>query len=108
MKLKLSNGMTYGIDNQGNRVCTGSGMGRTNLLPFQFMGTNAVPIKLQMERLKWVDYDYDSAGCYWGRSNNDHIYCAWKDNVQVFVRTINRAAAKKAVRDLLSAATFYR
>ena len=32
-KLKLSNGMDYGLDSNGNKVCRGARMGRANKLP---------------------------------------------------------------------------
>ena len=108
MKLTLPNGATYGIDSHGNRVCTGSRPHRCNYLPFQYMGTNAEPIKLQMERLKWVDYDYDQGGAYWGRTDGDFIFCAWKDDAQVFVRATRRNQAKQLVREHFPKAKFYR
>ncbi len=115
MKLHLPNGATYGIDSNGNRICTGSQAGRRNLLPFQFMGTNAEPIKLQMERLRWVSYDYDMGGAYWGRTKGDFIFCAWKDasdsiknDARVFVRATSRKMAKRLVREHFPKAKFYR
>jgi len=104
MKLHLSNGATYGIDSHGNRVCTGSQMGRRNILPPDV----TAPIKLQMERLKWVGYDYDQGGAYWGRTNGDFIFCAWKDDAQVFVQAKNRTQAKQLVREHFPKAKFYR
>ena len=108
MKLTLASGMDYGYDNQGNKICRGAQMGRCNRLPLQFMGTNAEPVKLQMERLRWVCYDYDTGGAYWGRSNGDFIFCAWKDNAKVFVRANTRNQAKQLVREHFPKAKFYR
>lgn len=96
--------MDYGIDGQGNKICRGAQMGRCDIRPENV----TAPIKLQMERLKWVDYDYDSAGCYWGRSNGDFIFCAWKDNTKVFVRAKSRNQAKQLVREQFPKAKFYR
>jgi len=93
MKLILSNGSSP----------RGAQMGRRNILPNDI---NA-PIKLRMERLKWVDGDYDQWGAYWGRSETD-VYCAWNEEVQVFVRATIRSSAKLSVRDILPNATFYR
>lgn len=117
MKLQLPSGATYGTDSNGNRVCTGSRMGRSNILPFQFMGTNAEPIKLQMERLKWVDGDYDQKGAYWGGGNGDSVYCAYAYvyppvdmdfSAVVFVRAKSRKVAKRLVREHFPKAKFYR
>ena len=94
MKLKLTNACSS----------RGADMGRPNLLPDD---CNAA-IKLHLERLKWVDGDYDEKGCYWGRNYGDFIYCGWADGVQVFVRAISHFAAKTAVRVILPAAKFYR
>lgn len=116
MKLLLPSGSTYGYDNQNKRVCTGSMMGRSNILPFQHMGSNAAPIKLHMERLQWVDGDYDQKGAYWGRTKGDYIYAAYAyvfppvdmDFVAlVFVRAKTRSEAKRLVREHLPNAKFY-
>jgi hypothetical protein len=87
----------------------GAQMGRPNTLPFQYMGTNALPIKLQMERLQWVDGDYDQNGCYWGYTNGTDIYCAWNSEAeaQVFVRASNRQNAKELVREHFPKARFF-
>jgi hypothetical protein len=82
----------------------GADMGRRSVLP-----ANAQePIKLQMERLRWVSYDYDQGGAYWGWRLGDFIYCAHADNVQIFVRARTRDWAKALVRERLPKATFYR
>lgn len=94
MKLQLSSGIDYGIGANGEKICRGAKMGRPNILPPDL---NA-PIKLRMEKLKWVDGDYDIAGCYWGGGSGDFIYCAWADNVQIFVRAKSRKEAKELVR----------
>ena len=104
MKLQLSNGMDYGIGNNGEKICRGSKMGRPNILPAD---CNA-PIKLRLEKLKWVDHDYDIAGCYWGGGSGDFIYCAWISTIQIFVRAENREAAKQLVKEKLSNVTFFR
>lgn len=108
-KLKLSSGTTYCYGNQGERICTGSQMGRRNLLP----DDRAVAVKLRMERLKWIDGDYDQWGAYWGQNGCNHIYCAWhdqsqEDRIEVFVRAVNRKDAKEQVRESLPNAIFCR
>src|ERR1035441_2568759 len=58
-----------------SKACSsrGADMGRPNRLPSDILA----PIKLRMERLKWVDGDYDAGGSYWGGGSGDFIYCAW-------------------------------
>ena len=80
----------------------GAQMGRCNELPAD---VNA-PIKLQMVKLKWVDGDFDEFGAYWGNSG-DNIYCAFTDNVKIFVRAKSRLGAKSMVRNLVPNARFY-
>lgn len=93
----------------------GADMGRPNLLPLDILS----PVKLHLERLKWVDQDYDQGGAYFGGGLGDFIYCAWGTPlneisgnpfppVQIFVRAKTRVEAKQAVREILSNATFYR
>jgi hypothetical protein len=104
MKLQLSNGMDYGIDANGKKICRGAKMGRPNILPTD---CNA-PIKLRMERLKWIDHDYDIAGCYWGFNGCTDVYCAWADNVRIFVRALGRVEAKERVWELVPNARFFK
>ena len=97
-----------------SKACSsrGADMGRPNRLPSNILA----PIKLRMERLKWVDQDYDAGGAYFGGGNGDYIYCAWcvpetshpLPLVQIFVRVKNRRDARVAVRDILPHATFFR
>lgn len=104
-RLKLPSGLTYGYDSNNQRVCTGTQMGRRDILP---EGERDFPIKLRMERLRFVDGDYDKWGAYWGSGNP--IFCAWNDceQVMVFVRAQNRKQAKQLVRKELPQAKFYR
>jgi hypothetical protein len=93
MKLKLAKAYSqYGAD-----------MGRRNVLP----DDRKAAIKLHLERLKWVDGDYDQGGAYWGGGSNDFIYCAYTDGVQYFVRASNRIAAKELVRVYFTTAKFF-
>jgi hypothetical protein len=114
MKLKLESGTTYFTDDNGKKVCTGSQMGRPNILPMVVMGTNAAPVKLHLERLQWVDGCYDQGGAYWGRPNSGkNVYCAWGKYgsndllVQCFVWALTRQDAKREVRDHIPRATFF-
>lgn len=113
-KLELSHGATYGHDSAGNRVCTGSQMWRRNVLPPE---DHRDGLKVRLERLKWVDVDYDAWGCYWGGGpsrQGNHIYCAHNQNTKanspllVFVRATTRNEAKSKVRESLPNARFYR
>ncbi len=102
--LKLESGATYGYDAQGNRICTGSRMGRRDKLPL----VRSAPCKLRIKALKWVDGDYDQSGAYWGYTPGDTIYCAWNaDGVQVFIRAKSLAEALNAVCEAIPGATFY-
>ncbi len=94
MKLVLSSGSSkYGAQ-----------MGRGDTLPENLNE----PIKLRLERLRWVSYDYDQFGAYWGHTPNEFIYCAFTDGYRMFVRANNRDKAKRLVRETLSQAKFYR
>jgi hypothetical protein len=105
MKLILSDGMDYGIDNQGNKICRGAMMGRHNILPLDKM----LPIKLRMEKLQMVYYDYDTKGAYWGHTPGTAIYCAHSTSkVMIFVRATSRIDAKNQVKEKLPNATFFR
>lgn len=104
--LKLPSGVTGFFNDSNEWVATGSQMGRRNELPED---TNE-PVKLRMERLQFVDGDYDKWGAYWGANGCNHVYCAWGDGektqVRVFVRSITRDEAKILIREILPNATF--
>ena len=102
MKPWETDGATYGYDGAGKRICTGSKMGRPTILPDDPKKT----ITLRMERLRFIDGCYDKGGAYWGAPAN--LYCAYAEEVQVFVRANSRFEAKKLVRDQIPGAHFYR
>ena len=83
----------------------GASMGRLTRLP---QDVNA-PIKLHMEKLNWIDLDYDKSGAYWGYTPETNMYCAWSEfePVQVFVRASSRRDAKCLVRQLVTSARFF-
>lgn len=90
----------------------GAPMGRSTRLPVD----PSQPIKLRMERLRWVDHDYDQGGAYWGGGMGDHVYWATdtpdgsvftEKEVDVFVRAKSRSEAKAKIREQLPAARFY-
>jgi hypothetical protein len=96
-----------------SRSCKfGAPMGQSNQLPENV----SAPIKLQMEKLKWIDNDYICDGTYFGGGNGDNIYCAYAYvyspidldfAVKIFVRAENRNEAKEEVRNLVPNARFY-
>jgi hypothetical protein len=106
MKLQLEDGMDYGYDDKGNKICRGARMGRMSILP----DNKEASVKLRMEKLKWSCGDYDQGGAYWGRSGYDSIYCAWlpNSNIKIFVRASNREQAKNLVIEDLPNATFFK
>lgn len=119
MKLKLSNGLDYGEDANGKRVCRGALMGRPDSIPDCVRHIPSV--KLHLVRLKMYDGDcYDAGGCYWGSGNGTtHMYCAYANVVnpatgnffpflQIFVRANSRTHAKAFVQEKLSNAKFFR
>lgn len=103
--LKLPSGATYGFDRDGKRVCTGSQMGRRNEIPADYMGE-----RLRLQRLPFVDWDYDRWGAYWGAPAN--VWCVWGESqteqVRVFVRANSRAETKQKVKAVIPKARFYR
>jgi hypothetical protein len=101
-RLTLPSGMNYGYDLLGQRICIGAQMGRRTILP----DDRTAPIKIQLEKVPFVDGAYDRWGAYWGAPNN--LYCAWTETVQVFVRANDREQAKTEVRETLPNARFYR
>lgn len=87
----------------------GAQMGRRNVIPALAAGRRN-QVKLHLTRLRWVDYDYDQFGAYWGGGSGDYVYCAEGTGVLIFIRACNRKAAKARVREALSSieVKFYR
>lgn len=107
-----SDGSTGFIDNNGQRVCTGSKMGRSDCIPGDF---NTVK-KLWLVRVPMSSCGcYDKGGAYWGCTDYRHgvfpLYCAWGDSdteqAEVFFRAKNRADAKEQARAAFPNASFY-
>lgn len=98
-------GTTGFIKEDGTRQCTGSIMGRRSVLP----SDPAKPIKLKMERLRFVDGCYDKGGAYWGAPEN--VWCAYGEDeeheVVVTCRAASREEAKKKVRESIPGARFF-
>lgn len=68
------------------------------------------PIMMYVQRVKFVNGDYDLGGAYWGSSPRDLLFCAWAedDEARVFVRAENRNAAKLRVKEHFPNAKFFR
>lgn len=118
----LRDGATYFVNEHGEKICTGSQMGRRDTLP-ETREARALPCKLRLVRLRWVSGDYDTGGAYWGATRAashsrklgkplSHIFRAVGDvgeeRAEIFVRAATRGQARAAVRAKLPAARFYR
>jgi hypothetical protein len=87
----------------------GAPMGRSNHIPED----SETAGKLHLEKLKWIDGDYDQGGAYWGRSDVDgDIYWAYgetkTEQIDVFVRAHNRTEAKEEILNYIPKAIFYK
>lgn len=101
MKLSLPSGATYGIGPDGQRICTGSQMGRRDVLP-----ASTHP-KLRLQRLPFVDGCYDRWGAHWGSPAN--VWLAWdSEGTQLFRRGNSRDEVKATIKSAYPMATFYR
>lgn len=71
----------------------GAQMGRRNII--------GEPQKLHLQRIDYVDGDYDAGGAYWG-SGGGPLYCAFsKDETTIiFVRASSRKNALLKVQEL--------
>ena len=62
------------------------------------------PQKLYLQKLKFIDGDYDTGGAYWGSGGyGEHahsMYCAFSkdETVMIFMRARNRAHAATVVK----------
>lgn len=99
-----ADGTTYFRNEAGERVCTGSMMGRRDVLP----DNRKAAIKLHLRHVPFVDGCYDQGGAYWG--GPDNLWCAWADGVVIYVRDPDwdREAVKAEIREVLPNARFYR
>lgn len=83
----------------------GAQMGRCNQVPCDYAGE-----KLRLQRLPFVDGDYDRWGAYWGAPAN--IWCAWGESateqVRIFMRADSRERAKHLICHCYPKVRFYR
>jgi hypothetical protein len=58
------------------------------------------PMMMYLQRIKFIDGDYDLGGAYWGGHPSAQLWCGWAENIdaRAFVRAKNRESAKEAVR----------
>jgi hypothetical protein len=98
MKTKLSNACNQ----------YGASLGRRNSIPDDINTAS----KLYLEKLEWVDGDYDRGGCYWGNIGKDNVYRATGETetevIEIFVRASDRDGAKQQVREVFKEAKFFR
>jgi hypothetical protein len=110
MPKELENGMRYGYDANGDRICTGAGMGRRNTVTEPDFPVRFHLVKMRMS----AGGDYDQGGAYWGCGNHQigWMFHAWGDaeefEQEVFIRALNRTEAKAEVLKLFPNAKFYR
>lgn len=67
--------------------------------------------RFKVQRIRFVDYDYDTGGAYWG--GGMPLWCAWCDDeedghVRMFIRSYDREGAKNSARHEYPNAKFYR
>ena len=67
------------------------------------------PMMMHLQRVSFVDGDYDLGGAYWG-GGGESLFCAWAEGVdaRVFVRAKDRTLAKRAVKEHFINAMFLR
>jgi hypothetical protein len=94
------NGMHYGFGPDGQRICLGARMGRSNMLP----ENPEAPVRLSLAHVPFYDGVYDKGGAYWGSPAN--LWCAWNKTTQVFTRARGREEAIRLIRDLVPGAVF--
>ncbi len=97
------------LENVSSRY--GAQMGRKDILPDDRQGE----YMFFLQRLPWVDGDYDPGGAYWGCSDpNESIFWAEAppgentDGARMFIRAKTFIDAKNKVREAFPNAGFYR
>lgn len=100
------NGMTYCTGSDGQRICTGSMLGRRECIPHD--AESIVRVRLRKVRMS-ADGCYDQGGAYWGQGTP--LYCAWGDSgteqAEIWVRAKSRTEAKAHVLNSFPNAKFY-
>ncbi len=60
--------------------------------------------KVRLQRVPFVDGDYDPGGAYWGYVPGNGLWCAWNAEGERYLRAPTREAAKAQLPDC----SFYR
>ena len=68
------------------------------------------PMMMYLQRVRFIDGDYDLGGAYWGGYPSEPLFCAWAEDIEarVFVRAKDRTAAKLEVKEYFPNAKFFR
>jgi len=102
----LRPGSTGFYNDRNEWQCTGSMMGRANVIPSDWPSVR----KLHLRRVPLVDGCYDQGGAYWG--GPDDLFCAWGDSdmeqAVFYTRAKDRKEAKSRARMRFPNAKFYR
>jgi hypothetical protein len=87
----------------------GAQLGRGDVIP----DDTPRRVRLRLQKLRWVDGDYDQGGAYWGGGTGKDVWCAWQTTtaLRVFVWAESRDKAIQNVRgrlqDRCEAVEFY-
>ena len=67
------------------------------------------PMMMYLQRVRFIDGDYDLGGAYWG-GYGEPLFCAWAEDIEsrVFVRAKDRTLAKREVKKYFPNAKFFR
>lgn len=68
------------------------------------------PMMMYLQRVRFIDGDYDFGGAYWGGYPSEPLFCAWAEDIEarVFVRAKDRTLAKREVKEYFHNAKFFR
>ena len=86
----------------------GADMGRSD---WGLIDHAKTPMMMYLQRVRFIDGDYDLGGAYWGGYPSEPLFCAWAEDhdARVFVRAKDRNEAKGIVkRDYFINAKFVR
>lgn len=82
----------------------GAPMGRPN-----HIADSSAPVIFEVQRLRWIDGDYDQGGAYWGQSvKGVNIFWAYSEESEdeLFIRAKDLTEAKSEILETFPAATF--
>jgi hypothetical protein len=96
-----TNGMSYGYDGEGKRVCTGAKMGRSDIGHPGDEPTKPKP-RFYLRRVRLNSGGYDSGGAYWGVDAPLYEYES-EDYGEELVSGFLRASCRDDAKDKLLA-----